>query len=169
MGVTTRSGMYPPCPPFQLLILLLLPSFVSHRIPQMTAASTHSHFHLCISRGRQCVVCMWRRYTSTPIKGYLNWLLAVLRVVFVHGSCDGRRGLFTGDTMLPVIHCIGWYRKSNASPVSCGIIAWEPRAGNCQITLVTNRSRDIIFDCQHLCEQVWAVCSGALFKIKTWN
>lgn len=57
-------------PPF--LIHLLLPSFVSHHIPQMTAASTHSHFHLCISRERQCVVCMWRRYISTPIKGYLK-------------------------------------------------------------------------------------------------
>lgn len=44
MGVTTGSGMNP------LLAVI-------HHIPQLTAASAHSHFHLCISHGRLCVAC----------------------------------------------------------------------------------------------------------------
>lgn len=88
-------GCIPP-PQLLILILLLLPSFVSHRIPQMTAASTHSHFHLCISRGRQCVVCMWRRYISTPIKGY-SWRY--------YAWCSCTDPVMGGEACLLVILC----------------------------------------------------------------
>lgn len=48
-GVTTHSGMMPPLlPPPPLLSLPII-----HHVPQMTAASAHSHFHLCIPAGRQ--------------------------------------------------------------------------------------------------------------------
>lgn len=47
MGVTTGSGMTPSLPPISVI----------YHIPQLTAASTHSHFHLCICHARQCVTC----------------------------------------------------------------------------------------------------------------
>lgn len=33
------------------------PISVIYHIPRLTAASTHSHFHLCICHARQCVTC----------------------------------------------------------------------------------------------------------------
>lgn len=59
MGVTTGSGMNPPLS-------------VIHHIPQMTAASTHSHFHLCISHGRQCVACSGDTSVRLFVKDHLN-------------------------------------------------------------------------------------------------
>lgn len=54
---------------------------VIHHIPQMTAAATHSHFHLCISRQRRCVALInqqayFFKYTCwfilTRLPGYIN-------------------------------------------------------------------------------------------------